>query len=159
VLVAGLRPWCVSVGAAGPRAGADGLRAACREAERALKLSSQLFGRGSLTHFADLGAYRVLFRLQGTPEAESFLNEMLGALEAYDRQHHAELLPTLEAYFGASCSPQETAARLHLHRNTVLYRLQRIADISGYRLDDPSARFDLQLALRLHRALRTEAAI
>jgi DNA-binding PucR family transcriptional regulator len=63
------------------------------------------------------------------------------------------LLPTLEAYFSAGASPKETAARLRLHRNTVLYRLQRIADISGHRPDDPQTALSLQLALRLRQTL------
>jgi purine catabolism regulator len=149
-----LKPLVVSVGLGGPRAGVAGLRAAHREAERALALGSQLFGPGHLTHFGDLGLYRLLYRLHETPEAEEFRQEVLGALEAYDRQHRADLILTLEAYFAAGASPKETAARLHLHRNTVLYRLQRIADISGHRLDDPPTCLGLQLALRLRQTLR-----
>jgi purine catabolism regulator len=147
------QPLAVSIGLAGPRAGPAGLRAAQREAERALALGSRLFAPGHLTHFGDLGLYRLLFRLHGTPEAEEFYREALGRLEAYDCEHGADLLPTLEAYFAAGASPKETAARLHLHRNTVLYRLQRIADISGHRLDDPQTCLSLQLALRLRQTL------
>ena len=150
-LSGGLRPWIVSIGAAGPRAGVGNLRAACREAERALQLGTQLFGAGRATRFEELGAFRVLFQMHGTPEADDFQEEMLGALEAYDREHRADLVSTLDAYFAAGCSPRETATRLHLHRNTVLYRLQRIADISGRRLDDPATRFAMQLALGLRR--------
>jgi purine catabolism regulator len=149
-----LKPLVVSVGLGGPRAGVAGLRAAHREAERALTLGSQLFGLGHLTHFGDLGLYRLLYRLHETPEAEVFCQEVLGALETYDRQHGADLVLTLDAYFAAGASPKETAARLHLHRNTVLYRLQRIADISGHRLDDPPTCLSLQLALRLRQTLR-----
>ena len=153
-LVAQLRPLIVSVGASGPRTGVDGLRAAHREAERALVLGGQLFGAGHLTHFADLGLYRLLYQLHDNPETADFLREMIGALELYDQEHGADLIPTLEAYFAAGASPKETASRLHVHRNTVLYRLQRIVDISGHHLDDPSTCLGLQLALRLRQTLR-----
>jgi purine catabolism regulator len=153
-----LRPYVVSIGMAGPRAGVRGLRTASREAERAASLSQQLFGVGRLTHFADLGLYRLLYRLHGTPEAEEFQREVLGELEAYDRQHGAELISTLDAYFAAGSSPKETASRLYLHRNTVLYRLQRIADISGHRLEDPRTCLQLQLALCLRHTLASQAS-
>jgi purine catabolism regulator len=156
LLAAQVRPLVASVGLAGPHTGPDGLRTAQREAERALALGGRLFGPGHLTHFGDLGLYRLLFRLHDTPEAAEFYHEALGRLEAYDRQHGADLLPTLEAYFAAGASPKETAARLHLHRNTVLYRLQRIAEISGHRLDDPQTCLSLQLALRLRQTLSPE---
>lgn len=153
-LEARVRPLLLAVGAAGPQVGAAGLRAAAREAEQALALGNRLFGADHLTHFDDLGLYRLLFRLHGTPEAEAFQREMLGALEAYDQEHGSDLIPTLEAYFAAGASPKETAARLHLHRNTVLYRLQRIAEISGHRLDDPATALSLQVALLLRQTLR-----
>ena len=54
---------------------------------------------------------------------------------------------TLEAYFDAPNSPSETAARLHVHRNTVLYRLHRIRQLLGRDPDDPQERLALQLAL------------
>lgn len=153
-MAARVQPLAIAVGAAGPQIGAAGLRSAAREAEQALALGQRLFGPDHLTHFDDLGLYRLLFRLHGTPEAEAFQREMLGALEAYDQEHGSDLIPTLEAYFAAGVSPKETAARLHLHRNTVLYRLQRIAEITGHRLDDPATSLSLQVALLLRQTLR-----
>ncbi|MCC7105432.1 MAG: helix-turn-helix domain-containing protein [Chloroflexi bacterium] len=97
----------------------------------------------------DCGLDRLLRRLHGSPEAEAFQAAVLGALEAHDRQYGADFIPTLEAYFAAGASAKQTASRLRLHRNTVLYRLQRIAEISGHRLDDPSTCLNLQVALRL----------
>jgi purine catabolism regulator len=37
-----------------------------------------------------------------------------------------------------------------LHRNSLIYRLNRISEISDVDLDDPETRFALQLALKLH---------
>ena len=42
----------------------------------------------------------------------------------------------------------QAAESLYLHRNSLLYRLERIREISGLDLDDPDDRFSLQLALR-----------
>ncbi|HEU0116150.1 MAG TPA: helix-turn-helix domain-containing protein, partial [Thermomicrobiales bacterium] len=65
----------------------------------------------------------------------------------------AELIHTLDAFFAANGSPKEAAERLRVHRNTVLYRLDRIRDITGYDLDDAATRLRLHLALQIHLAL------
>ena len=46
-----------------------------------------------------------------------------------------------------------TAKRLHIHRNTLLYRMDRIKEISGLDLDNPETRLAVYLALRIRRIL------
>ena len=74
-------------------------------------------------------------------------------LQTYDERNGADLMSTLEAYFAAHGSPTDTAQRLRVHRNTVLYRLRRIEEIGGLRLDDPAARLNLHLCLRIREVL------
>ncbi|MCB0089349.1 MAG: helix-turn-helix domain-containing protein [Caldilineaceae bacterium] len=56
---------------------------------------------------------------------------------------------TLEAFFECHGNLSQTAAQLHIHRNTLTYRLERIAEIAQLDLNDADARFSLQLALKL----------
>ena len=65
----------------------------------------------------------------------------------------ANLIRTLEAFFDARCSPKEAATMLNVHRNTVLYRLDRVREITGLDLDDANVRLRLHLALCTHLAL------
>jgi purine catabolism regulator len=60
----------------------------------------------------------------------------------------------LEGFFECHGNLSQTAARLHIHRNTLAYRLEQIANIAQLDLDDPDARFSLQLALKLRPVLR-----
>jgi len=83
---------------------------------------------------------------------QTFQEEALFSLLAYDKTHGAELIKTLEAFFSANCSPKEAAAILHVHRNTVLYRLERIAEITGHDLNDSEIRLRLHLALHVRLA-------
>ncbi len=107
-----------------------------------------------VTYFGDLGLYQLLTALGTNPEAARFHRKTLGKLIAYDLEKHAELVPTLEGYFACHGNLSQTAARLHIHRNTLTYRLEQIATITQLDLDDPDARFSLQLALKLRPILR-----
>lgn len=142
-----------SLGFGRPRAGVEGIRRSHQEARQALTLGRRLRGRGHLTGFDDLGIYRLIFAAEALPELRTFHAETLDALIAYDGQHGGDLVRTLDAFFRANCSPKEAAGILGVHRNTVLYRLDRIADITGLALDDADVRLRLQLALRIHLAL------
>jgi PucR family transcriptional regulator, purine catabolism regulatory protein len=112
-----------------------------------------MHGPGHLTLFGDLGVYRLIFAAEGLPELSDLYTQALGALLDYDRQNNADLVSTLDAFFAANGSPKEAAERLGVHRNTVLYRLDRIRDITGYDLDDAGLRLRLQLALHIHLAM------
>jgi purine catabolism regulator len=58
------------------------------------------------------------------------------------------LLDTLRHYFAANRSVSKTAARVHRHRQSVIYRLRRAAELLAVDLDDAEAMFRLEAALR-----------
>lgn len=154
-----LRPAIVSAGLGRLHPGLEGLQRGGREAEQALASGRQVFGSGHLTCFADLGIYRLLFAIRDGSELETFYGDTLGTLEEYDRKHKTDLVKTLEAYFAAGSSPGEAAGQLHLHRNTLLYRLNRIRAITGLDLDDPDTRLSLHLALKVGEILPKRPAL
>ena len=69
----------------------------------------------------------------------------------------SELVPTLEAFLATLGAPLATAERLHVHRNTLLYRLTRIEAVAGVDLRDPETRLTLHLALRIGQARQIAA--
>lgn len=143
----------LSVGVARPARAAESIPEAYKEAQGALGLGTRLFGPGRVTYYADLGLYRLLLTMQGTTELGAFYEETLGRLLESDRRGSGELMRTLEAYFAGRASPTEAAERLHVHRNTLLYRLRRIQTITGLDLEDPETRLALHLALRVGQVL------
>jgi DNA-binding PucR family transcriptional regulator len=58
------------------------------------------------------------------------------------------LIGTLRTFFAARSSPTLAAKQLHLHRNSLLYRLQRIRELTGLDFEDPETRLALEVALR-----------
>jgi purine catabolism regulator len=129
------------------RSGADAVSAAAREAEQALEMGRRLHGPAAATAFAQLGLYRFLYALAPLPEFRAYAEETLGGLRQQDRT--GVLLVTLRAYLAVNGSPTDAADRLHLHRNTVLYRLQRIEQILQRDLRDAEVRLTLHLALKI----------
>lgn len=143
----------VSVGLGRPKPGIAGVRASYREAEQALTMGTRLYGGGRVTGFADLGLHRLLFAMAGQVELREFFDDQVSTLVEYDRRTGAGLMKTLSAFFHCHGSPTEIAALLHLHRNTVLYRLRRIEEIGRLRLDDPQTRLNLHLCLKVREVL------
>jgi PucR family transcriptional regulator, purine catabolism regulatory protein len=137
---------------------AAGVRQSYREAEHALEMGRRLLGAGRQASFADLGLHRLLFAMAQHPELSDYYRGTVGDLLAYDERSSAELMATLDAFFAANGSPTETAQRLRLHRNTVLYRLRRIEEVGHLRLDDPATRLNLHLCLRIRDVLQAGAA-
>ena len=137
----------VALGYGAIRSGATEVAAAAREAEQALAMGRRLFGPDSATAFSDLGLYRLLYALQPLPELRDFRDQALARLRGKDRG--GELLKTLAAYLATNGSPTDAADRLHLHRNTVLYRLGRIEDLLQADLRDAEVRLSLYLALKI----------
>ena len=101
-----------------------------------------------MAYFGSLGVYRLLAAVSPTEELSSFYQDTLGALVAHDHKSGGELLRTLDAYIACGGSPLDTAHRLHAHRNTVLYRLDRIAELLGVDVRQPEQRLLFHLALR-----------
>jgi PucR family transcriptional regulator, purine catabolism regulatory protein len=128
------------------------LRDSYREARQALSMARRLADPNPL-YFGELNVYRLLFQLEYSPELASFCQETIGTLVEYDRSQGTDLIETLTSYFAHKGNLSQTAEALFVHRNTLLYRMERIKEISGLDLDNPETRLSIQLALRAHRLL------
>ena len=84
-------------------------------------------------------------RLDGGRQA----NRQLMKLEEYDRRHHASLLHTLKVFLDKDCSQNEAARQLHIHVNTLNYRLKRIAEIGQINFKNPVQKMTLFLDLKI----------
>ena len=67
----------------------------------------------------------------------ALLHPALETLERYDRENQGELRDTLSAYLAWERNQQLASEALHIHPNTMRYRLQRIREVTGLTLEDP----------------------
>lgn len=119
-----------------------------RQALQALEVGQRLH-LGELVDYNNLGVYRLLSQLDHVPVVHEFCDQVIGALVNYDRQHHSSLVQTLDAYFRHHGNISQTAEDLFIHRNTLLYRLERIQEMTGHSLNAADMRLALHLALKL----------
>jgi purine catabolism regulator len=146
-LAAGRAP-AVFGGIGRPAARLEDVPRAYREALQALAIARRLGGRHRVAYFGTLGVYRLLAAVSPTEELRSFFHDVLGPLVAHDQKSGGDLLRTLDAYLACGGSPLDTAQRLHAHRNTVLYRLDKISDLLDVDVRQPEQRLLFHLALR-----------
>jgi sugar diacid utilization regulator len=147
----------VSGGHSSTHAGQAGLSQAMSEALCALQVGDRIRGPGSLTAYGDIFVLDYAARLVNDPRLGGLYDRVPSRLRTFDEAERAELLPTLEAFLGEG-SVHGAAALLSVHRNSVMYRLKKIEEITRIDLDDPETRFLVHLALRAHRRLATESA-
>ena len=119
-----------------------------REAVRAMQLGQRLH-LNHLVEFNSLGIYQLLSQIEHIPAVQSFTEEIIGPLAAYDRRQRGSLVETIDAYFNHHANVSQTAESLFIHRNTLLYRLERIQELTGQDINQAGMRLALHLALKL----------
>lgn len=124
-----------------------------KEAELAANVA-EAEGR-TLLAFEDTGAYRLLLPAMSEDpgELESFYEETLAPLAAYDEQYETELVKTVETYLDNDGNVAQTAASLFTHRHTVRYRLERVKELTGHDIGSSAGREKLSLGLKAMRVL------
>jgi purine catabolism regulator len=142
----------VAVGLGQPARDIAAWRSSYRDGVQALELAMRLQTDTPL-YIADLGVYQLILSLSDRDKLLAFCDRTLGPLLDYDMRQHADLIKTLEAFFACHGNLSQTAEMLIVHRNTLLYRMNRINDIAQIDLDRPEIRLALHLALTIRRLL------
>jgi PucR family transcriptional regulator, purine catabolism regulatory protein len=78
----------------------------------------------------------------------SLIGSVLGAAQAYDREHESELVRTVQTWLERERQAGPAAAALQIHPNTLAYRLRRFEEVSGRNLRSTADLAELWLALR-----------
>ncbi|MGB2710118.1 MAG: helix-turn-helix domain-containing protein, partial [Conexibacter sp.] len=84
---------------------------------------------------------------------QELVRARLAPLDALAAGSRTRLTTTLAAWLAAQGRLQVVAEQLHVHPQTVRYRLAQLRELFGEALDEPASRFELELALRAEGAL------
>jgi hypothetical protein len=136
------------VGVATAHEGANGVRVSADESRAALAAARLGDDAVNVATFDGLGTRRMLAEWLVTETAREAVRDLLAPLDALGPEKSVTAVRTLHAYLDERGSLQRAAARLHVHRNAVVYRIEGIRAALGLDLADPDIRFALQLACR-----------
>ncbi|MBW3669000.1 MAG: helix-turn-helix domain-containing protein [Actinobacteria bacterium] len=128
-----------------------------RRAQRYLRLAHSAGSGPGIVTVRDLRLYAVLARIPLNDRVD-FVRDLLGPVLDLPEHKATELLDTLDAVYRRRGRIVEAAADLHLHHNSVRYRLNRIEHLTGLSLDVPAERLHLELAMRLRWVAKAELA-
>lgn len=123
--------------------GVEGLITSYREAETALRLGMKLYAPGKPYFVDDLGLY-IVFGDVGVDKQIRLAKKLLAPLIK-----EGDLLKTVRAYFEQNLNLTKAAASLHIHRNTLIYRLGKIKDLTGLDPENFENAVQIKLALIL----------
>jgi purine catabolism regulator len=127
----------------------EALRRSFHEARCALEVGALANGSAPAVASADdLGAYRLLLSLQEDDGLRQYCEDVLSPIERTSGGNGDELIRSLEAFLEHNGSWEAAARALFCHRHTLRYRISRIEELTGRRLDRVENRIEFWLALR-----------
>ncbi len=139
----------LTLGVSAAVSSAEGLRGALEEARHARRVAAARPGRVCAAGHHELASHVLLLPFVPDDVRRAFTARLLDPLRDYDQRHRAELVPTLEAFLDCDGSWTRCATRLHLHVNTLRYRVGRIEQLTSRDLSRLEDKLDFFLALRM----------
>ncbi len=132
--------------------GLDNVNKSFADAVKTIRTGKAIIDKEVIS-FDELGIFKILCQDFLTEELEDFYNTTLKPLVDYDNKKSTELVKTLKAYFEYNGNLTRMSEKLYTHYNTILYRINRINEITGMNLDDPNDRLNLEIALKISELL------
>ncbi|MGW7482363.1 PucR family transcriptional regulator [Nonomuraea muscovyensis] len=139
------------VGLSGALTGAAALRGGIEEAGHARRVAdvrADAGGADLVVTSDEIYTHALLLATVPGDVRRSFADRLLAPLLDYDRRHQSDLVRTLGTYLDCAGSWNSCAALLHVHVNTVRYRIRRVEELTGRDLSAMADRVDFFLALR-----------
>jgi hypothetical protein len=142
----------VEAGVGSPAAGARGLHRSVAEARLAGDFAHLRASSSRVATYADAGSFRVLLAGQSGDSRAAFARAVLGPVIDQDRERGSRLVSTLDAFLRSGGHWQQVAEQLHLHVNTLRYRIGRVEQLTGRSLSSFEERVNLFVALEALRS-------
>lgn len=133
------------------RAGAtpEEIRSSYAEARKALSHSEKNKDEISIYFFAELGIISLLINADNQQELISYCRSVLSPLADSDKHYGTSYISTLEAYLDSNCSLAAAAEKMFIHRNTMVYRVNKIRELLKIDFNDMNAKAECVNALHI----------
>lgn len=140
----------VNVGIGTVIEGVNGLASSFKEAQIALEVGKVFDTEKTIVSYENLGIARLIYHLP-TTLCETFLREVFkkGSIDSLDH----ETLFTIQKFFENNLNVSETSRKLFVHRNTLVYRLEKIKKLTGLDLREFDHAIIFKIALMVKKYL------
>ena len=137
------------IGIGKPVRGMDVLDQSFEEAKKTVKFLKRFAFAGYSSWYGEIGALRLLLNNK-EDELANFALEYLSPLLAYEKRRKGELFQTLFVYLSTGQDLKKASEQLHVHVNTMNYRIQRIQEILTIDFNEPSDLLNIQVACNIY---------
>lgn len=110
--------------------------------------------REKIVDYNELGFYRLLLNVADVNVLKDYSSHILGKIMDYDKQYNTFFVDTIKSYVLFNGNINKSATKLHIHRNTCIYRISKIKELFDIDLDNPYMRADILNALSIHDFLK-----
>lgn len=124
------------------------------QARKAVEIGTRLNQSASLFFYSDIYFYHIMEICSEKEEIRYFIHPAMMKLLASDINKHSDLLYTLHVFLKYACSTSQTSAALHIHKNTLLYRMNRIREMTGCDLSDGDELLSLAFSYKIMKYLK-----
>ncbi|NLM42968.1 MAG: hypothetical protein GX201_02960 [Clostridiales bacterium] len=125
----------------------DDLWKSMEEARKSLSFA-RIFN-DKIIHYDNLGIFRLLCIEHQETEIRKFYTENIEPLRRYDEQKDGELIKTLSMYFECGGNLKKVSEKMYIHYNTILYRINKIQQITNMDLSNSNDRLNLEVSLKI----------
>jgi purine catabolism regulator len=134
----------------------DGIAQSYKEAQDALELGKMTDGEGIIISFSELGILRLLCQFNDLSLLSNFIPSCLKRLIEYDQSNKNELVNTLETFLKCNGNATKTAQALFVHYKTVIYRLDRIKEITKLDFENHESMLEIQVGFKILKLLNKQ---
>ncbi|MDQ7092929.1 PucR family transcriptional regulator ligand-binding domain-containing protein [Desulfosporosinus sp. PR] len=128
-----------------------------KEARDAITFGRMIQGQHVIEAFSELGVFRILCKFAERNELQNFVPKPLLKLIEHDKINETFLLKTLEVFLECNGNASKAAKELFIHYKTMLYRLERIKEITGMDLEANEHRLEIEMGLKIIHLLANES--
>ncbi|WKY45738.1 helix-turn-helix domain-containing protein [Eubacteriaceae bacterium ES2] len=125
------------------------LKAYLRQANRALELGQTLDEHQSFYSYQKLTSYDLLDLVGRQIDLKHFFHPAITELQQYDLKNNTDYVRTLDIYLKFDGNVTQSATYFLMHRNSMLYRIGKIEEITGLSLANSSIKYDLMTTFKI----------
>lgn len=125
-----------------------------KQSTKAIELGTKHFEKQTLYFYEDLTLQHLLSVCAGKMDLQNLCHPLLNELNVYDASKDTDYLHCLHAFIMTNRNTRAAAIALHMHRNTMYYRIDRLKELFHIDLDDDKLITNLYFSFRIYEYLQ-----